>query len=362
VEVDIVVPGVRGAAGIIRYVTSLRSALDALGVEVRLTGFRYLPGSERRTALRAWPIGVDRAEDANRRLVHLAQIVGSTMLLRPRPPRPVVVTAHDLGALYCPEDRAGASRLEMALFRPSMWGVRRADRIIAVSEYTRQGLIRAGCDPARTVTVYHGVEHERYTPGAEDVERLTAEYGLDVPAGVPIVLYVGNEQPRKNLSTLVDALAEVKRSGQPFRWIKVGASSPPAARDGLRRLIAARGLEAEVCFVERVGEDDLPRFYRAATVYVQPSVWEGFGLPVLEAMACGTPVVASDATSIPEVAGGAVSLVEPRSAAAFATAIGRLLDDSTAREQQRAAGIARAAAFTWARAAAETRAVYEAVR
>ena len=308
--------------------------------------------------LRALAIGVVGAHAPG--VYHLPQIMGATVLLRPRF-RPSVVTVHDLGALYCPEDRAAVGWLDRQLLRPSLLGMHRADRIVAVSEFTRSCLIRAGYDPARVTTIHHGIDHELFRPGSEDLAALAAAYGLDLSPARPIVLYVGNELPRKNLETLVAALARLKRAGVRFTWIKLGGANSEAGRTRLLQQIAAHGLDQDVAIVEGVPGEDLARFYRAATVYVQPSVWEGFGFPVLEAMACGTPVVAADAAALPEVCGTAAILVAARSADALADGLGTVLTDAQVRERLREAGLDRAARFTWAETATQTRAVYEAV-
>lgn len=342
--------------GIGRYVEQLRPALAAVGVRVHDAPFRYPPGVSRRPVLRALPIGIEGAVRGG--VAHFAQIMGAQLLLAGRP-RPAVVTVHDLGALYCPEDRLQVDRVGAALFRLALAGLRRADRLIAVSEFTRGCLIRAGFPAERVTTVPLGIDREAFRPGPEDVGRLAADYRLDLPPDRPILVYVGNELPRKNLVTLVEALAQLKRDGVPFRWLKVGGPGAPAGRDRLRRRIADLGLEADVSFVERVPDADLARFYRAATVYVQPSVWEGFGLPLLEAMACGAPIVAGRAGSMPEVSGDAALLVEPRSAEELAAGIRTLLEDRDRRDRLREAGLARAAMFSWSATAAGTRAVYE---
>jgi glycosyltransferase involved in cell wall biosynthesis len=357
VRVTLVTTAGEGASGIGRYVEQLRRALAECSVEALATGFRYLPGAKWRPVLKAFPTGVEAPHGG---IVHLTQIMGASMLLLRRP-GPTVVTVHDLGALYCPEDQLTITPLDRQLLRLSLLGMRRADHIIAVSEFTRGHLIRAGYQPERITTVHEGVDGNVFRPRPGAAQELARRYGIGQSADRPIVLYVGSELRRKNLETLVRALGRLRRAGVPFCWVKVGASGDAAGRAQLRQQIVDEGLANDVTLIDRVPEEDLPLFYAAASVYVQPSVWEGFGLPVLEAMACGTPVVAASAGALPEVCGVAASLVDPRDAAEMAGAIGQVLHDVPTRERMGDAGRRRAGAFGWAETAAKTRAVYEAL-
>jgi glycosyltransferase involved in cell wall biosynthesis len=205
------------------------------------------------------------------------------------------------------------------------------------------------------------VEHERFRPVAEPGVTLQQRYGIEQGAG-PIVLYVGNEFPRKNLGALVHAIGVLRRGSTPVRWVKVGTAGLDACRESLRRDIAAESIEDAVTFVEGVPDSDLPLFYSAAAVYVQPSLVEGFGLPVLEAMACGTPVVASRAGALPEVCGDAALLIDPRSPADLAAAIGSILDDESRRESMIARGFEQAGRFSWRETAERTARVYAGLR
>jgi glycosyltransferase involved in cell wall biosynthesis len=343
------------ASGIGRYVSQLRAGLTASAVATTTASFQYLPGSNRRSILKALPVGIEGPSNG---VTHLTQSYGAMVLLFRRV-RPVVVTVHDLGALYCPEDQAAITPLSRYLFRASLRGMRRADRIVAVSEFTRQHVIRAGFPAERVTTVHLGVETERFRPNPAAVDLLAERYGIDATPGCPIVLYVGNEFRRKNLGMLTRALGSLKRDGVPFRWIKVGAAGSPAARGSLLRRIDEAGIGDDVKIVDHVPDVDLPLFYAAATVYAQPSVWEGFGLPVAEAMASGTPVVVSRAGALPEVCGNAGYQVDPVDAGEMAVAIGQILGDPELRERLRRYGLRRASELSWAATAAKTKAVYE---
>lgn len=356
-NVDLLVPSLgRQGGGIGRYVTELRRALIECGVAADLATFRYLPGAARRSVLKAMPVGV--AGDRRDGIAHFTRIHGASLLLLRRLDRSVV-TVHDLGALLCPEDRAIGSALDRFLLRLSLAGMRRAGRIIAVSAFTKRCLVRAlGVDPARVDAIPHGVDAGRFAPVPEARAILADRYRLAVSPEARIALYVGSEQPRKSLPTLVRALSELRRGGHAVHWLKVGPALHPPGRARLLELIDACGLTDHVTFVDTVSDDDLPLFYGAADVYVQPSVWEGFGLPVLEAMACGTPVVATSAPALAEVAGEAAHLVAPRDPIALSEAIAGVLSDSRRADDLVERGARRAREFTWEKAARLTIASY----
>jgi glycosyltransferase involved in cell wall biosynthesis len=175
----------------------------------------------------------------------------------------------------------------------------------------------------------------------------------------PFVLAVGVLQPRKNLPRLIRAFGRVAREA-PHALALVG--KPGWAHEELKRAVAASGLGSRVKFTGYVPDADLPVLYNAAELFVYPSLYEGFGLPPLEAMACGTPVVTANVTSLPEVVGDAALAVDPTDELALADAIGRALTDEALRERLRTAGLAHAALFSWERTAALTLQVYHRVR
>lgn len=340
--------------GIARYASELQRGLTEAGADVRLAAFRYLPGANRRPVLKALPIGIE-GRRANA-IVHIPQLMGASVLLVSRL-RPSVVTVHDLGFLCCPEDRLVLSRFDQQLIRLSLLGMKRADHLIAVSEFTRQSLVARGYRPERITTIPEGVDTDRFRPIPDAAESLQARYGIDVTSR-PVVLYVGNEFPRKNLATLVRALGMLKQEGLRVRWVKVGRSAYPPGRRELLQLIERERLLEDVSFVEGVSDDDLPLFYAAASVYVQPSVCEGFGLPVLEAMACGAPVVAMHAASLPEVCQEAALFIMDSAPEDCANAIRSVLIDQSLRERLRTDGVKRAARFSWNATALRTLETY----
>jgi len=168
-----------------------------------------------------------------------------------------------------------------------------------------------------------------------------------LPADRPLVLFVGSEHPRKNAPGLLRAFALAARTTDAI-LVKVGPPRHPQ-REDLVNLVASLGLGDRVRFLDRVPEADLPPLYGAAAVLALPSFHEGFGLPLLEAMACGTPVLASDTSSMPEVVGDAGFLVNPEEDDEIAGALVRLLTERDLREELRARGLARAQSFSWDR-------------
>ena len=255
---------------------------------------------------------------------------------------PGVVTVHDSSYRFAPELMPRADALMFGRFVP--WSIRRAARVVTVSEHGREDVLRSapGLDPSRVVVVPNGVS-PAFAPDPTAADRVRAAYGLD-PG---YVLFIGALQPRKNLLRLLDAYAALDDA--PPLVLAGDAKHDEAALD---ERIAALGLGGRVRRIGYVrGEPALRDLYAAAGVFAFPSLYEGFGLPVAEAMACGTPVLTSDATALPEVAGGAAVLVDPRSSGAIADGLARLLGDEALRARCREAGLARAAELTWDAAA-----------
>jgi glycosyltransferase involved in cell wall biosynthesis len=205
--------------------------------------------------------------------------------------------------------------------------------------------------------VYGGIDHSQFRPlemMAAERDEVRRRYGLPER----FLLYVGKIQPRKNLVRVIEALHRVRSEHGELHLVIAGAGGW-MNRD-IEATIARLGLSRHVHFTGWI-HDDLTALYNLADMVVFPSLYEGFGFPVLEAMACGTPVVTSRTSSLAEVAGEAALLVDPASVEAIAEAIGRLLADVELRDHLATAGLARAAEFTWTRCAAETRACYLAV-
>jgi glycosyltransferase involved in cell wall biosynthesis len=270
-------------------------------------------------------------------------------------PCPVVLTVHDLVGMLFPHNLPPVARLYWSRWLPH--SVRWATRIIADSQHTRTDLIRLlGVPPERIEVVYLGVE-ETFRP-VTDPERLAAvreRYGLLDR----LILYLGTLEPRKGLDVLIAAFAQVA-ADLPHHLVIAGKEGWHTG--SLFRQVRTLGLERRVHFPGYVAAEDQAALYSLADLFAFPSRYEGFGLPVLEAMACGTPVVCSQAGSLPEVAGDAALLIPPDDATALAAALREVLQDGALRQGLRERGLERAHRFTWEETARRTLAVYEQVR
>lgn len=275
-------------------------------------------------------------------------------VLPPLQPRTrALLTVHDLSFLRHPETFPPALRayLEQAVPR----SVARADHILADSDATRDDLVTLmDVSPDKITTLYGGVS-ERFTPNVTDDERqrLRTRYGI---GDHPYILAVGTVQPRKNYVRLMEACDPIAQQ-HPLDLIIVG--HPAWLSDPI---VAAAEQRAHVRLIGFLADDDLPALYRQAAAMAFPSVYEGFGFPPLEAMACGTPVVASTASSVPEVVGDAALSVDPYDVPAWTSALTRILDNDELRTRLRAAGLARAATFTWAKTAQQWLSVVESLQ
>lgn len=266
-----------------------------------------------------------------------------------RPPttrRPSVVTIHDISFEFFPQFFSrGALVRDRTLVRAS---ARAATRVITVSETSRRDLIqRYGLPEERVVAIPNGVGPQ-FRPASSGGQRLEQRGGRPFT-----VLAVGTLQPRKNLLRLVDALSIVARR-VPIRLRVVGPDGHQAA--AIRERLTS-SVETDV--VGWLDDDQLAAEYRSADLFVYPSIYEGFGLPVVEAMASGTPVVTTTGGSLPEVAGDAAIVVEPHDVAALATAIERVLQDRDLALLLRERGLIRASSFSWQESARRHLAVYD---
>lgn len=268
-------------------------------------------------------------------------------------PQPSVVTVHDLAFLIEPATYPAIKRSYLTIF--TALSVHRATRVIAVSEQTRRALLaRFRLHPSRIVVVPNGVD-SRFQPVRDPVALAALRERFVLPEH--FFLYVGTLQPRKNLVRLIKAFAQVfTQLGWPL--VLVGARGWQDSE--IFQHLQALGLHSAVRAVGYVPVEELPLWYSAATVFVYPSIYEGFGLPVLEAMACGTPVLTSVGTAMAEVAGDAAYLVDPYDIGAIAQGLWQLATTPSLRADLAARGVMRAAQFTWERTARETIAVYQA--
>ncbi len=266
-----------------------------------------------------------------------------------------VVTIHDVTFMLLPGRYPLARRLYMEMVTRA--SARVADAIITPSRVVRDEVIdRLGVPAERVVVIPYAAAPQFAPVDDATVDALRRKYGLPNR----YILSVGSLEPGKNRARLILAFARLHAEGiDDCPLVVVGQPAWRYEREV--ELAGGLGLRDFVRYLGYVPSEDLPGLYAAATLFAFPSLYEGFGLPVLEAMACGTPVVASDTSAVPEVAGDAALLVDPRDADAIAEALGRVLSDEALRAELRARGLERAQQFSWERTARDTLSVYEVV-
>jgi glycosyltransferase involved in cell wall biosynthesis len=266
-----------------------------------------------------------------------------------------VVTIHDCIHLMFPEYLPG--RLAHGYARAQIWtAAHRSDRILTVSETSKLDILRRFRVPADKVTVVYNAIDERLSlpPVEEDFDRVRARYQLKDP----FALYVGNIKPHKNLERLIEAFHELRQE-PAFESLKLVIIGDEISRyQDLRRAVHRHKLHKHVRFFGFVPLETLAVLYRLASVFVVPSLYEGFGLPPLEAMYFGTPVVTSNVSSLPEVVGDAAILVDPYSPGSIADGMRRALMDEDLRAWLRGRGMARAREFSWVQSVERIREVY----
>ena len=272
-------------------------------------------------------------------------------------PRRSVATVHDLGFLHYPETHRGADRRYLAW--STGWNVRQSTAVLADSQATRADLVREyGVAESKVHVVYLGRD-ESMVPvrDPETLERVKVRYGI----GQRYLLYVGTLQPRKNLGRVVEGFARLASAAGMGDVQLVLAGKRGWLYEDLLAQIGRVGLEGRVLFPGYVDDADLAALYSAALGYVFPSLYEGFGIPVLEAQACGVPVMTSNNSSLPEVAGDAALLVDPSDVDAIAEAMLRLATDETLRAELVERGYRNVKRFSWEKCARETLDVLESV-
>jgi glycosyltransferase involved in cell wall biosynthesis len=357
-------PAVRQGGGIGRYTRELLRALGATDTQNRYSLYYASPAGRPRQALPALPPnfkvrGLPFDDVWFARVWQRAQVPLPVELITGRldlfhspdftlPPvrrgTRTLLTVHDLSFVRDPDSAVPVLRDYLNKVVPR--SVARADHVLADSAATRDDILALyGPTPEKVTVLYSGV-NEVFQP-VSDAARLSAVRERYALGGAPFVLAVGTLQPRKNYARLIQAFADL-----PQRELNlVIAGGRGWLYDSIFAEVERLGLGQRVIFPGFVTDEDLPALYSAAVVLAYPSIYEGFGLPILEAFACGTPVVTSNASCLPEVAGEAALKVPPTDVAALAEALNRALTDSALRTRLIAAGRERARLFGWDKAA-----------
>ncbi len=360
----------RGRSGIGRYVVSLLREFAAVAepgerFEVALAADEedlFVPHDARFIALPVVPVLASPLPNvawhlaalpalARRRQWNAAFLPAANRRLPFAMPCPTVGVVHDLASLHVAGKYDPARTLYITRVLPSL--MRRLTRVVVPSASTRDDVVRAArVSPERVAVIPHGVDHDRFGPRDASAAREHVAGRLGIQR--PYLLYVSRiEHPGKNHVGLIRAFERWKGTGDvPHRLVLAGPDWSGA--EEVHRVAEASSVREDIVFAGFVAPEDLPDLYAAAEAVVFPSLYEGFGLPVLEAMACGAPVACSDRSSLPEVAGDAALLFDPGDHEAMAEAMRRLVMDAGLRRDLAARGLARSREFTWRRTAERT--------
>lgn len=270
-------------------------------------------------------------------------------------PCPFIITAYDLSFKRYPEAFKPLNRIYLSIFTKQ--SARRAEAVITISESTRQDMIHFFTLPPHKVhTVHCGVDDSFQILPQAQVEAFKARHGLPEA----FVLFVGTLEPRKNVAGLIEAYAIWRKRDKGAPKLFIGGGKGWYYQE-VFKLVEKFNLTSEVVFPGYLPQGDLRLWYNAATMFVYPSRFEGFGLPVLEAMACGTPVITSNVSSLPEVAGDAAWLVDPTDIDALSEAMYRVFNNPDLRQTMRQKGLIQKARFSWQKTVTETTQVYRQV-
>jgi glycosyltransferase involved in cell wall biosynthesis len=363
-------PAHEQTGGIGRYV---RDLISALAHEDPITSYRLFVAGARRKHLppapaanfewrsvplsprwlaRIWhraciPIPVETFAGASR-LYHATDFVLPPVKKQTR----TLLTVHDLSFIRVPETAEPRLKAYLDVVVPR--SVARANHILADSQATKADLIDLyQTNPDKVTVLLSGVD-TRFQPADQIAQKTTREkYNL---GGWPFIFSVGTVQPRKNYGRLIQALAQLRASKIDLHLVIAGGRG--WLEDPIYEAVRASRMQDYVHFIGFADERDLSALYSAAECFVFPSLYEGFGLPILEAMACGTPVVTSNVSSLPEAAGDAALMIDPYDVEAITHAIQKLLFDKETRQQTISKGFDHIQGFTWERSARQLMAIY----
>ncbi len=349
------------------YITNLIESLAEIDSVNRYTLYVTKPEAAKRFANR-WPNFTLRTTLPHTPLVrvpltlsaelrrHPVDLLHVQFTAPPFCPCPVVASIHDLSFKHLPKTFKRRSRMQLRLTVGQT--ARKAARILALSEYSRGDIIETyGIEPDRVlVTPAAAAGHFAPVTDALELARVRRNYGIEDE----YILSVGSIQPRKNLARLISAYASLRRLRPQAKLPQLVLVGKKAwLFDETLRAAAEHGLTSVIIFTGYVPEADLPALYSGARCFIYPSYFEGFGLPVLEAMQCGTPVIAGNRTSLPEVVGDAGLLVDPFDEQALALAMAGVIENSDLAAELCFKGLKRARDFSWRKTAQMTLDVYE---
>ncbi|MGB9980625.1 glycosyltransferase family 4 protein [Methanobacterium sp.] len=260
-----------------------------------------------------------------------------------------IITCHDLIPWVYEKNRS-------PFWKANINGLKKADRIITVSSFSKNEIIKYVKYPADKIHVIpNAVDHSIYYKNPDK----TILNKLNIELDNPIILYVGSEEPRQNVDKLIKAFAKLKKKLPDAKIIKIGESNLYGTREKLFKLINELNLQKDVIFAGSVPEKELPKWYNAADLLVYPCAYAGFGLPPLEAMACGTPVITSNTTSLPEVVGDAGIMIDPTDVDKLSNEMYDVLINEDLMEGMSKKGLKRAKLFNWDRSASQTVDIYK---
>lgn len=330
-----------------RYQTEIHKRLETVNLNrIEYSHIFQLRGIDQITRFTTYPLKVKRhIHDEN--VKHITdQELG--YLLNLLDMQKVIITCHDL----IPWTYSGNRSYR---WKCIMKGLQKADHIITVSNYSKEEIRKNLEYPSEKIhVIYNAVDNNTYSPAGE-IPDLKA---YNIEDDTKIILYVGSEQPRKNIPLLIKAFSILKKRIPNAKLIKIGRHQALKERQKNLKLINDLHLGGDIILIDYVDESDIPKYYRAADVFVFPSLYEGFGLPPLEAMACGCPVISSNTTSLPEVVGDAGILLPPNDLNSLVSAMEEVLINDSLREDLSKKGLENSKRFSWERSAKETFKIY----
>lgn len=263
----------------------------------------------------------------------------------------VIATCHDLVPLVYNKERSLFLKLNIS-------GLKKADRIITVSMFSKREIVKYLNYPENKIDVVNNaIDHNIYYQKRD--KEILKKYNIS--ENERVILYVGSEQKRQNLPFLIKSFSELKKIIPGIKFLKVGNPQETGAREKISKLIKDLRIEKDVVFTGFVPDEDLPRFYNAADLFVYPCLYTGFGIPPLEAMACGTPVITSNLSPLPEIVGNAGITINPQDNNQLTQAMYKVLTDNSLREKLIGMGLERVKLFNWERAAQKINGTYQKV-